>query len=129
MSGRYLLDTNIVIGLFANEPAVVQHLEDADEVLIPSIVMGELYYGAHKSSRVKENIAQLDDFASSTVVLGCDTQVARRYGEVKERLRQKGQPIPENDVWIAAIALQHDVTLITRDVHFSEVEGLKIEAW
>ncbi len=51
------------------------------------------------------------------------------YGEIKDRLRKKGRPIPENDIWIAAIAFQHDLILISRDEHFREVEDLKLEEW
>ncbi len=65
----------------------------------------------------------------TTVVLGCDSDTARRYGEVKNALRLKGRPIPENDIWIAAVALQHGLTLITRDGHFNEIEELTVEAW
>jgi tRNA(fMet)-specific endonuclease VapC len=129
MSGRYLLDTNIIIALIANDSDLTDRLKEADEIFIPSIVIGELYYGACKSSRAKANVAQIDQFAAKNVALSCDSETARWYGEVKDRLRQKGRPIPENDIWIAAIALQHDLTLITRDVHFREVEGLKIERW
>jgi len=129
MSGRYLLDTNIVIALFADEPAVTDRLRDAKEVFIPSIAIGELYYGARRSSRVKENVTRIDAFAASNVVLSCDTETAHQYGEIKNKLRQKGHPIPENDIWIAAIALQHDLTLVTRDGHFEEVERLKVEPW
>jgi len=129
MSGRYLLDTNIVIALFADELAVKDRLGEAEEVFVSSIVLGELYYGARRSTRVAENTARIDDFAARNVVLGCDTETARRYGEVKERLRQKGRPVPENDVWIAAMALRNDLTLVARDAHFREVEGLRVEAW
>ncbi len=129
MSGKYLLDTNAVIALFADEPAIKDLLREADEVFVPSIVIGELFFGALKSGRVKENLAYIDDFAASSVVLGCDTETARRYGEVKNVLREKGRPIPENDIWIAAIALQHDLILMTRDVHLSEVDRLKLAAW
>lgn len=129
MSGRNLLDTNIVIALFAQDSAVVEYLDKAAEVFIPSIVLGELYFGAHKSGRVKENLARIDEFAVSSAVLGCDTETARCYGEIKNALRKKGRPIPENDVWIAAIALQYDLTLITRDTHFGEVNNLKVESW
>ena len=127
MSGRCLLDTNIVIALFAGESAIVDLLKDAEEVFIPSIVIGELYYGARKSSRVEDNVARIRDLAASNVVLGCDTETAYQYGKVKDRLRQKGRPIPENDIWIAAIALQHDLTLLTTDAHFDEVENLRLE--
>jgi tRNA(fMet)-specific endonuclease VapC len=129
MNGRNLLDTNIVIALFAQDAAVVEHLDEAEEVFIPSIVLGELYFGARKSRRVKENLARIDEFAFSNVVLGCDTETARYYGEIKNALREKGRPIPENDVWIAAIALQYDLTLISRDAHFGEIDHLKVESW
>jgi tRNA(fMet)-specific endonuclease VapC len=56
-------------------------------------------------------------------------ETARQYGEVKNRLRLKGRPLPENDVWIAALALQHDLILVTRDAHFQEVENLQPVAW
>ena len=129
MSGRYLLDTNIVIALFANDASVTERLKEAEEVFVPSIVLGELYYGAQKSRRVEENEARIDEFAARNVVLSCDAETARRYGEVKNGLRQKGYPIPENDIWIAAIALRNDLTLVARDTHFGEVETLQVEAW
>jgi tRNA(fMet)-specific endonuclease VapC len=129
MSGRYLLDTNIIIALFADDTAVKGNLAGAEEAFVPSIAMGEMCYGARKSVRVQENLTRIDEFAASTVVLGCDTDTARRYGEIKNALRMKGRPIPENDIWIAAIALQHDLTLVTRDEHFNEIESLKVVAW
>lgn len=129
MNGRYLLDTNIVIALFANELAVTRRLGKAEEVFTPSTVLGELYYGARKSKRVQENVARIDEFAARSAVLGCDTETARRYGEVKDGLRQKGRPIPENDIWIAAIALQYDLTLVARDAHFEQVNDLIFETW
>lgn len=129
MNGRYLLDTNIVIALFAQEATIVDHLKEATEVFIPMIVMGELYFGAYKSSRVKENLKRLDEFAANNVVLSGDTETARRYGKVKGDLQQKGQPIPENDLWIAAIALQYDLTLVTRDGHFDVVDKLRTKVW
>lgn len=76
-----------------------------------------------------ENPARIDEFAASNVVLGCDTETARRYGEAKNALRLKGRPLPENDVWSAAIALQYGLTLATRDAHFAEIEELQIAAW
>jgi tRNA(fMet)-specific endonuclease VapC len=129
MSGRFLLDTNIVIALFAADTGVIEKLENAEEVLIPSVVIGELYYGAQKSGRKEENIARLDEFAGENTVLSCTVETARKYGEIKDKLRQKGRPIPENDIWIAAIAIQHGLTLVTRDNHFTEVEGLHTEKW
>ena len=65
----------------------------------------------------------------NTTVLACDTDTARIYGDIKNRLKEKGQPIPENDIWIAAIAQQYTLILITKDTHFDLVENLKIESW
>ncbi|MBD2354414.1 type II toxin-antitoxin system VapC family toxin [Tolypothrix sp. FACHB-123] len=129
MSGRYLLDTNIIIALFADEAVVKNYLAQANEVFIPSIVIGELCYGARKSGRVEANLAKVDELVSSSTVLGCDTETARQYGEVKNKLRLKGRPLPENDIWIAAIALQNDLILVTRDAHFQEIESLQVVAW
>ncbi|MFN8486400.1 MAG: type II toxin-antitoxin system VapC family toxin [Caldilineaceae bacterium] len=129
MSGKFLLDTGIVLALFANDPAVVKQIEDAEEVFIPSIVIGELYYGARKSGRVRENVARVDLFAEANVILICDTETCRWYGIVKDLLHQKGSAIPENDVWIAALALRHGLILVTQDSNFSEVTNLKTVAW
>lgn len=129
MSGRYLLDTSIIIALFADDASVKEQLVQGGEIFVPSIAVGELYYGAWKSARARENVARVDDFAAGNVVLECNSETARRYGEVKNALRAKGRPIPENDIWIAAIALQHDLTLVTRDTHFDGIAGLKMAVW
>lgn len=129
MNGRFLLDTNIIIALFADEAIVKDNLVQASEVFIPSIVIGELCYGARKSGRVGANLARIDELVASSTILVCDAETARQYGEVKNNLRLKGRPLPENDVWIAALALQHDLILVTRDAHFQEVGSLQSVAW
>lgn len=129
MSGRYLLDTNIIIALFANESTVLDQLHTAEEVFIPCIAIGELYYGARKSVRVNENLQRIDEFVASNFVLICDSETARTYGDVKDELRKKGHPIPENDIWIGALAAQHDLVLVSRDLHFQEIAELNIESW
>jgi tRNA(fMet)-specific endonuclease VapC len=129
MSGSYLLDANVVIALFASDTVVSERLKFAAEVFIPSIVIGELFYGARKSGRVRENTTRIDEFVEGNVILSCDVETARRYGEIKDNLRQRGRPIPENDVWIAALALQHRLVLVSRDAHFREVENLELEVW
>jgi tRNA(fMet)-specific endonuclease VapC len=91
--------------------------------------LGELCFGAYKSGRVKENLARIDEYAANNVVLGCGIDTAYRYGEIRSALQRKGRPIPENDIWIAAIALQLDLTLVTRDTHFEEIDGLKVMTW
>jgi tRNA(fMet)-specific endonuclease VapC len=129
MSGRYLLDTNIIIALFASEASVINNLAQADEVFISSIALGELYFGARKSGRAEKNLERIEEFAASSTIIECDASTARQYGDVKNKLRIKGRPLPENDVWIAALALQYGLTLVTRDAHFQEVESLQTISW
>jgi tRNA(fMet)-specific endonuclease VapC len=129
MSGKCLLDTNIVIGIFSGDEAVMTELAKAREIFIPSTVLGELYYGAQKSAHKKKNTAIIDQFASVNTILACDVETARQYGKIKESLHVKGRPIPENDIWIAAMAFQHEMPLVTRDQHFSEIKGLVINTW
>ncbi|MFQ5688015.1 MAG: type II toxin-antitoxin system VapC family toxin [Candidatus Scalindua sp.] len=129
MTGRVLLDTNIIIALFANDNSVKKHLAETQEVFIPSVAVGELYYGAEKSKHMEDNIARINNFADSNVILSCDRNTAVQYGKIKNCLRKKGTPIPENDIWIAAIVKQHKLILISRDIHFDEIDGLKMQKW
>lgn len=126
---RVLLDTNIVIALFANDTSVLSALRSATEVCVPVVVLGELYYGARKSARSAENALRIADLAAATTIIQCDAETAIAYGETKMSLQALGMPIPENDVWIAAIAQQHALTLATRDAHFDAVPGLSIARW
>jgi tRNA(fMet)-specific endonuclease VapC len=129
MNGKYLLDTNIVIALFAGEAGLGNSLATAEEVFLPSVAVGELYYGARKSGKPQENLARIDELVLKNVVLGCDSETARQYGAIKNSLRMKGRPLPENDIWIAALAIQHGLTLATRDAHFNEIGDLSLAAW
>jgi tRNA(fMet)-specific endonuclease VapC len=129
MNGSYLLDTNIVVAHLNGDSAIKTRLDGAPEVFLPSVALGELHFGATHSGRPEANAARIHDFAATCTVVGVDAETARRYGRLKGELRKKGRPIPENDLWIAACALQHGLTLATRDRHFDQVEGLQMEVW
>ena len=129
MSGRYLLDTNVVISLFAKNPLTHERIAQAAEVFVSCIAVGELYFGACKSTKVQENIARIDDFVLNNSILSCTSDIAKRYGTIKNDLKVKGQPIPENDIWIAAIAQQHSLILVTNDAHFDFIDNLTVEKW
>lgn len=126
---RYLLDTNAIIHLQRGTGALIQILSTASDVFIPAIAVGELYYGAYKSQRVEENRRNVGVFIAQRVVLNVDANTADVYGQIKQLLRAKGRPIPENDIWIAALALQYDLTLISQDAHLAEVDSLKLKGW
>lgn len=126
--GDRLLDTSIVVALFNNDLSVRQRLTDVRVYLSP-IVIGELMFGAKKSARVAENVARILEFAGAVQVQGVTAATATHYGELKELLRAAGRPIPDNDLWIAATALEHGLTLVTRDRHFEGVPGLVVDRW
>lgn len=126
--GRVLLDTNIVIAFLSGEQAVVRGIRES-EVAVPSVVLGELYYGARKSARASANLNRIVHFASPVDVASCDAATAQYYGLIKDRLRVRGHPIPENDIWIAALALQIGAPLVTRGDHFRHIDDLVVEHW
>jgi tRNA(fMet)-specific endonuclease VapC len=129
MNGKFLLDTNIVSALFKDEPAIHEHLARRPMVLVSTVVLGELYYGAQKSSRLDKNLRQINRFLTTVAVLETDAETAYEYGLIRNELRIKGRPIPENDIWIAATTRQHDLILVSRDRHFAEVDNLHWEQW
>lgn len=128
MPGRLLLDTSAIIDLFRGEAAAGRLLTSAEEVFVSVVAVGELLAGAERSERRDQNVAQVESFASSINVLGCDVETAHHYAAVKHGLRRRGRPLPENDVWIASVAKQHQLTLVTRDAHFREIDGLSVVA-
>ncbi|GIL12636.1 MAG: ribonuclease VapC2 [Chloroflexota bacterium] len=129
MSGNFLLDTNAAIAYLAQNAALLTIIEAADEIFVPSVVLGELFYGAEKSGRSEANRRNVETLAVSGAVLNCDIGTAREYGRIRNLLRTKGRLIPHNDTWIAAIAMQHGLTVLTRDKHFDDVDGLAKQGW
>lgn len=123
------MDTNIVIALLDGDKRIAAAVNRAIAIYHPAIVIGELYYGAFKSHKKIENIQRVDMYKSDAVILNCDDDTAKYYGEIKAELKLIGKPIPENDIWIAALAKQYSLTLVTRDKHFNFIEGLALEAW
>lgn len=129
MNGKHLLDTNIIVALFKNDESVRKQLAATSEVLVPAIAIGELHYGAQHSAQVEKNVRQVREFAAHSAVLACDVVTAEHYGQVKNELKAKGRPLPENDIWIAAIPKQHSLTVVTRDQHFQEIDGVLVKEW
>ena len=103
------------------DAGVLEHLKAADELFVPAVVLGELRYGARKSGQVQVNLDRIGGFEAVVS--------AEHYGIVKEALRTKGRPLPENDVWIAAVAVQHGIPVVSRDEHFRDVDGLEFVRW
>jgi tRNA(fMet)-specific endonuclease VapC len=126
---KYLLDTNIVSAWLEDEKVIADKMDSAAAIFIPVIVVGGMYYGAQYSTKVQHNINNISKALSHYPLLTIDENTCKQYGIIKASLRRKGKPIPENDIWISAIALQHNLTVVTRDGHYKEVDGLSIEEW
>jgi tRNA(fMet)-specific endonuclease VapC len=125
---RVLLDTNAYAALLFGDALVRTALDSATEILLPLFVVGELEAGFRGGTRYAENAAILQRFLNRPGVREAASghETARIYGEVKDALKRAGTPIPTNDLWIAASALEHAATLITYDRHFTAVRHLKL---
>jgi tRNA(fMet)-specific endonuclease VapC len=121
-----ILDTNTIIDYFRKIPQVTINIKRAERIYLPSIVIGELWYGVQRSSKPNEKKLELEEFLATAIVLQVDSITAQFYGVVRSTLAEKGKPIPGNDIWIAAVALQHTYPLYTHDAHFREVDGLTL---
>ncbi len=129
MNGNYLLDTNIVIALFEGDQNVAAKMDEAGGLYLSSVVVGKLLYGALNSGKTEKNLQVLDNFFSHISILPIDQETANYYARIKKRLKDKGKPIPENDIWIAAQSFRYSMPLITRDSHFEHIEEIETGRW
>lgn len=123
---RLLLDTNRYTDLCRSEPSVVNTLNTADEIWLPFITLAELRAGFAVGTRGPRNEAMLRQFLlkPGVAILYPDDQTTHHYAAIYRQLRKQGTPIPTNDMWIAALALQHSLTLYARDAHFDALPQL-----
>ena len=129
IGNKFLLDTNIISALLKGEVAIADKIDKAKKVCIPIIVLGELYYGASYSAHTEKNINDIQKLTARYDVMLVDEETAVIYGNIKTSLRKKGKPIPENDIWIAAIAQCHNFIVATRDKHFKAIDDLMVKHW
>ena len=122
------LDTNAYSDFMRGIPSRVSVVQAAERVYLPLIVLGELRAGFEAGNQQLRNAATLDRFLQSSrvEVLAPDLATTAVYAQVFAELRKQGTPIPTNDLWIAALALQHGLPLCTSDSHFQHVSGLRI---
>jgi tRNA(fMet)-specific endonuclease VapC len=125
----YLLDTNIITAWLKKDAAVAVNINSAEEVFVPIIAIGEMYYGAQFSTKIIQNIHNISTVLSNYQALYIDEEVCKTFGAIKSSLRRKGKPIPENDIWIAAIAARHELIVATRDQHFGFIDEVTVENW
>jgi tRNA(fMet)-specific endonuclease VapC len=123
---QVLIDTNIYAALRTNDLTVVEIIQHADLIGLNPIILGELLGGFAYGSKEQKNRNDLAEFVNSerVKVFPIEAGTAKYYSAVYVNLRKKGRPIPTNDLWIAATALEHGLMLCTYDKHFTEIEGL-----
>ncbi len=123
---KLALDTNAYRLIMDGEPNAVRLARTAERLLMPVPVLAELRFGFLNGTKGRENEATLLRFLDRgrVEVLPCDEETAVRYAELKLQLKKQGTPIPLNDVWIAALVLQHQAMLFTRDSDFERIPQL-----
>ncbi len=124
-----ILDTNAVSAFFDGVTQVVEFVAKAPRVLLPVVVIGEYRYGLQSSRERAVRDIRFSGFCRACSLLSVDEQTAGQYAVVRHRLRLSGTPIPENDIWIAALALQHRQHVLSNDRHFDLVQDVRRIGW
>ncbi len=127
--GSLGLDTNGAIACLQGHPQAMSWVEAADALFLPVICYGELRYGALHSRKPTENLDRMEALVDLCALLDVTRGGARRYAAIRQSLAEKGTPIPEADLWIAAICLEHEVAVLSEDAHFDRVPGLTRYDW
>ncbi len=123
---KILIDTNIYSEFKRNNREIVEILQSVEYIGISTTVLGEIYSGFKLGRKVNQNFKELESFLDTPRVyfLSLDETTAVFYSDIFKQLKTKGSPIPANDIWIAATAMQHGLSLLTLDKHFEKIEGL-----
>jgi tRNA(fMet)-specific endonuclease VapC len=127
MTRPLALDTNAFSAIFDGDSVIIRLVNTTAQVAIPSVVLGELYYGYFYGSRREKNLSELATFLAETnpEILEVNAETAKLFGEISAELRRAGRPIQQNDIWIAALCKQHGYVLATRDADFQAIIGLE----
>jgi tRNA(fMet)-specific endonuclease VapC len=125
---KIILDTNAYAGLLAGDEDVLSALSSAETVYMSVFVLGELFAGFAGGAKKRENKATLERFLMKPAVkiLNATAETAEVFGQVKFNLKRSGTPLPINDVWIAAHALETGSVVVTYDTHFKSIPGLRL---
>ena len=124
-----ILDTNALSAFVDGDPGVGEVLRRQERAAIPVIVLGEFRYGIAQSRRRSSYEDWLESHLSQFDVLPVTDETAVTYAALRVSLKRSGRPIPANDAWIAALALQHRLPVLSRDEHFDAVPALHRRSW
>lgn len=124
-----ILDTNSLSAIADNEAAAVRIFSQAASIELPVIALGEYRFGIGQSRRRSEYEEWLRELVGATRVLAIDDETTRHYAQIRAELKKAGHPVPSNDLWIAALARQHRLSLMSQDKHFDTVRDLQRVGW
>ncbi|MFO1465018.1 MAG: type II toxin-antitoxin system VapC family toxin [Steroidobacteraceae bacterium] len=124
-----ILDTNALSAFVDGDESVRTVILKSSQPAIPVIVIGEFRYGIAQSRHQSEYESWLDTHLPDFLILSITEETASVYSDLRVELKRRGRPIPANDAWIAALALQHRLAVLSRDTHFDSVPGLIRESW
>lgn len=124
-----ILDTNAVSALADGDEQLLAIVSQVSRFALPVIVLGEYRFGIARSRYRNRYVDWLDKLIAASTVLSIDEETADHYATLREVLRESGHRIPSNDAWIAALAFQHRLPVVTRDAHFDWVQGLARKSW
>ncbi len=124
---RVAIDTNRLTDLFKGDADLASYLGTCDEVWLPFVVLGEIKAGFYGGTRQAQNELLLSRLQSRETVriLYASRETAEQYARLFAQLKRAGKPVPDNDLWIAALALENDLALLTRDGHFNQIPQLR----
>ena len=126
MKHSIAIDTNIAIDILNGNKKVTEKCFEYESIYLPITVCGELLYGAMNSSKHQINLKKFKEFIDICIVLNTSELIAEEYASIRKKLKDNGTPIPENDIWIAAICIVNSLPLASQDKHFTVVEDLKV---
>jgi tRNA(fMet)-specific endonuclease VapC len=124
-----ILDTNAVSALADGDTKLLAVVSRVSRFSLPVIVLGEYRFGIARSRHRQRYVDWLCKLTMASTVLSIDEETTEHYAALREALRESGHPIPSNDAWIAALAFQHRLPVVTRDAHFDWVQGLERKTW
>lgn len=124
-----ILDTNAVSALAEHDAALVNRLEQVENLALSYISVAEFHYGLLGSTRPDAGLALLEALTATMPVLFPDPETTAHYAWIANHLKCKGRPIPHNDVWTAALARQHQLPVLSQDRHFDFIDGIQRQDW
>jgi predicted nucleic acid-binding protein len=124
-----ILDTNALSAMAENEPGIDSLLLEAEQLAVPAIVLGEFLHGIGQSRHRRKYEDWLEGMLRDVKLLPVGARTARAYAAIRTELKRSGRPIPANDLWIAALAREHAMPVISRDKHFDLIPRLERVGW